>query len=87
MTKSEQKGEWKVMTREETVQILSILRRAYPVFYKDISKREAENTVDLWHTMFEDDDVLLVINAVKVNDNDLLINVNKNNSPIMVIGE
>ena len=31
--------------------------------------------------------VKLVINAVKVNDNDLLINVNKNNSPIMVIGE
>ena len=33
--------------------------------------------------------VKLVINALKVNDNDndLLINVNKNNSPIMVIGE
>lgn len=29
------------MTRGETVQILSILRKAYPVFYKDISKREA----------------------------------------------
>lgn len=53
------------MTRSETVQILSILRKAYPVFYKDISKREAEDTVDLWHTMFEDDDVLLVISAVK----------------------
>lgn len=53
------------MTREETVQILSILRKAYPVFYKDISKRESEDIVDLWHMMFEDDDVLLVINAVK----------------------
>jgi hypothetical protein len=53
------------MTRSETVQILSILRKAYPVFYKDITKREAEDIVDLWHTMFEDDDLLLVINAVK----------------------
>lgn len=53
------------MNRQETMQILSILKVAYPVFYKDISKQEAEKTVDLWHTMFETDDVLLVINAVK----------------------
>ncbi len=65
MTKLDQEGKWKIMTREETVQILSILRKAYPVFYKDISKRESEDIVDLWHMMFEDDDVLLVINAVK----------------------
>lgn len=53
------------MTRQETVQVLSILKVAYPVFYKDISKNEAEKALDLWHTMFEGDDVMLVINAVK----------------------
>ena len=53
------------LNRQETIQVLSILKRAYPVFYRDISKQEAEETVDLWHTMFESDDVLLVINAVK----------------------
>lgn len=53
------------MTRNETLQILSILRKAYPVFYKDISKEEAVEIADLWHTMFEGDDVLLVIAAVK----------------------
>lgn len=54
------------MTRGETIQILSVLRKAYPVFYKDIFKREAEDIVDLWHMMFEDDGVLLVIDAVKL---------------------
>lgn len=53
------------MTRNETLQILSILRKAYPVFYKNISKEEAVEITDLWHTMFEGDDVLLVIAAVK----------------------
>lgn len=55
------------MTRNETLQILSILRKAYPMFYKGISQQEATDTVDLWHMMFEDDDVLLVINAVKAH--------------------
>lgn len=53
------------MTRGETTQILAILKRAYPVFYKDLTKQDADEIVDLWYTMFEDDDVLLVINAVK----------------------
>lgn len=53
------------MNRNETTQVLRILKIAYPVFYKDITKEEAEAIVDLWHTMFESDDVLLVINAVK----------------------
>ena len=53
------------MNRNETIQILSILRKAYPVFYKGLTREDAEDVVDLWHTMFEDEDVLLVINAVK----------------------
>lgn len=53
------------MTRNETLQILGILKIAYPAFYKNITKEEAEKIVELWHSMFESDDVLLVINAVK----------------------
>lgn len=53
------------MNREETAQILNILRKAYSTFYKSITKEEADDVVSLWHTMFEGDDVLLVISAVK----------------------
>ena len=53
------------MTRGETTQILAILKRAYPVFYKGLTKQDADGIVDLWHGMFEEDDVLLVINAIK----------------------
>lgn len=53
------------MNKEETIQVLAILKRAYPFFYKDITKQDAEDILSLWHHMFEDDDVLLVINAVK----------------------
>ena len=35
------------------------------MFYKGLTREDAEDVVDLWHTMFEDEDVLLVINAVK----------------------
>lgn len=53
------------MTREDTIKILSILKAAYPSFYKTMTKDEAEGTIQLWSSMFGDDDVLLVINAVK----------------------
>ena len=53
------------MTKNETLQILNILKIAYPTFYKNISKQEALDIVDLWSNMFEGDDVLLVISAVK----------------------
>lgn len=54
------------MTSGEMTQLLSIIKKAYPLFHKDINKEEAKNIVDLWHTMFEVDDVLLVIDAVKL---------------------
>lgn len=53
------------MTKNETLQIMNILKIAYPTFYKNISKQEALDIVDLWSNMFEEDDVLLVIAAVK----------------------
>ena len=53
------------MTREETKAVLAILKAAYPNFYKDMSKEDAKNTVDLWATMFADDPTHIVTEAVK----------------------
>lgn len=53
------------MTREETKAILAVLKAGYPNFYKDMTKEDAKNTVDLWATMFADDSVRLVTEAVK----------------------
>ena len=53
------------MTREETKAILAVLKAGYPNFYKDMTKEDAKNTVDLWATMFTDDSARLVTEAVK----------------------
>lgn len=42
------------MTRDDTIRILSVLRGAYPGFYRDISRQEAESTIALWGCMFEE---------------------------------
>lgn len=55
-----------LMNREQTIQILSILRKAYPFFYKDITREEGREITDLWYEMFKEDDILLVIKAVKL---------------------
>jgi len=53
------------MTREETKAILAILKAAYPNFYKDMTKDDARNTVDLWATMFADNPAPIVTEAVR----------------------
>lgn len=53
------------MTREDTIKVLSVLRGAYPAFYQDITKKEAENTIALWASMFEEEPYELVGAAVK----------------------
>lgn len=53
------------MTREETIQILSVLRGAYPGFYRDTTKQEAEKVIELWSVMFEEEPAVLVGAAVK----------------------
>lgn len=53
------------MERSDVLQIMAILRGAYPQFYRDVSRREAEDTVNLWHDMFRHDDPKLVGAAVK----------------------
>lgn len=53
------------MNRSETSAILTILKTAYPQFYRGIDAKEAERTVSLWHEMFKDDPVDIVAVAVK----------------------
>ena len=53
------------MTREDTIKILSVLRGAYPAFYRDITKQEAESTIALWESMFEEEPYQIVAAAVK----------------------
>lgn len=53
------------MTREDVIKIMSVLRGAYPSFYRDISKTEALDTINLWADLFANDDAALVGAAVK----------------------
>ena len=53
------------MDRQETMKILSVLRGAYPAFYRDTSRQEAEAIVNLWAGMFAEDDYQMVAAAVK----------------------
>lgn len=53
------------MTRDDVIKIMSVLRGAYPHFYRDISKQEAYDTINLWTDMFSNDDASIVAAAVK----------------------
>lgn len=53
------------MDRTDVLQIMAVLRGAYPQFYRDISRKEAEDTVNLWQSMFSEDDPMVVGAAVK----------------------
>ena len=53
------------MTREETLAIMSVLKAAYPNYYRDMNRKDAEAVVDLWATMFTDEPAELVAMSVK----------------------
>ena len=53
------------MEREDVIKILNILKTAYPSSYKDMTKVEAENTINLWLDMFQHENVQLVLAATK----------------------
>lgn len=55
------------MTREETLAIMGVLKAAYPSFYKDMRRSEAEGIVELWATMFDQEPAQLVAAAVKAH--------------------
>ena len=48
------------MTREETTQVLSILKTAYPKFYANLTKESALQTIELWSVMFANDPLEVV---------------------------
>ena len=53
------------MTKQETGAILYTMRCAYPAFYSKMSAGDLEGIVNLWTTMFAEDDARLVTDAVK----------------------
>lgn len=53
------------MTMEETSQMLTLLKVAYPNFYRNISQRDAVATLELWSEMFAEEDVNVVKYALK----------------------
>lgn len=55
------------MTREETLAVMGVLKAAYPAFYKDMKRSEAEGIVSLWEAMFREEPAEVVAMAVKAH--------------------
>lgn len=53
------------MTREDTIKILSILKASYPNFYKELTKKDAETTINLYTEIFSNTEANLVATAIK----------------------
>lgn len=53
------------MTRTETLAVMSVLKAAYPSYYRDMRRSDAEAVVDLWATMFAEEPARLVTMAVQ----------------------
>lgn len=53
------------MTREETSQMLTLLKAAFPNFYRNMSPKDAMATLNLWAEMFTEDDVNIVRYSLK----------------------
>ena len=52
------------MTKKEAVQILAILKAAYPASYNGMTKEEASGTVSVWAMQFENMPVEIVSMAI-----------------------
>jgi len=53
------------MVTDDVIAILNIIKVAYPRFYSNVTKQEADDAVNLWSIMFADDDAKVVTEAVK----------------------
>lgn len=53
------------MTRQEALAVMAILKTAYPTFYKNYSKEDVNAAVDLWATMFSEESIQVVTEAIK----------------------
>ena len=53
------------MQRDTIIAVLGILKTAYPRFYANMTKKEAEETIALWQEMFADTNPQILLLAVK----------------------
>lgn len=53
------------MTYDETLAIMGVLKAAYPSYYNGMTRSDAEKAVELWASMFSEDDPAHVAAAVK----------------------
>ena len=53
------------MTYDETLAIMSVLKAAYPAYYRGMNRQDAEAAVSLWAEMFKDEPAQIVGLAVK----------------------
>ena len=53
------------MKKDEVIMILGIMKTAYPSFYKEMTREEMYNTIDLWYEMLKDFDSKIVVLTVK----------------------
>ena len=53
------------MTRQEALAVMAMLKTAYPTFYKDLSKEDISAAVNLWATMFSEESIQVVTEAIK----------------------
>jgi len=55
------------MTQPETLEILSVLKAAYPNYFRTMKRRDAESMVSLWASMFADIPAPIIAAAVKAH--------------------
>lgn len=55
------------MNKKETLQLMAVLKGAYPQFYREMTETEYQSTVTLWQSMFADDNAGVVAMAVKAH--------------------
>ena len=53
------------MTYDETLAIMAVLKAAYPAYYRDMKRSDADGIVSLWTEMFKDEPANMVAAAVK----------------------
>ncbi len=55
------------MTKQETLDLLTVMQAAYPNFYKGMNRQQADAVVNLWATMFAEEPAQIVAMAVKAH--------------------
>ena len=53
------------MNKIETTKILAVLKATYPNFYKDMSKQEINDTINIWSEMFKEEPYELITIVIK----------------------